>query len=153
MVIADQWIPLVTLMIGLIITGLVITLGGGPDRKRIGFQYWKNPGAVARAGLVNDAGSDRFVAILSVIVQAAFSFQSMEIDAMYAFGRVSPKKNTRLIVSFSAASETESPRRNIAKAVKRVFWRILIFYVCSRADCVIERPHQADNSVVRFSVP
>lgn len=30
----------------------------------------------------------------------------------------------------SAASETESPRRNIAKAVRRVFWRILIFYVC-----------------------
>jgi len=28
-----------------------------------------------------------------------------------------------------AASETESPRRNIAKAVRRVFWRILIFYI------------------------
>ena len=140
-------------MIGLIITGLVITLGGGPDRKRIGFEYWKNPGAVARAGLVNDVGSDRFVAILSVVVQAAFSFQSMEIVAMYALGRVSPEKNTRLTASVSAASETESPRRNIAKAVKRVFWRILIFYVCSRANCVIERPHQADNSVARSSVP
>lgn len=31
--------------------------------------------------------------------------------------------------SHSAAAETESPRRNIAKAVRRVFWRILIFYV------------------------
>lgn len=29
----------------------------------------------------------------------------------------------------SAASETENPRRNIAKAVRRVFYRILIFYV------------------------
>lgn len=29
----------------------------------------------------------------------------------------------------SAASETESPRRNIGKAVRRVFWRILVFYV------------------------
>lgn len=29
----------------------------------------------------------------------------------------------------SAASETVSPRRNIAKAVDRVFWRILVFYV------------------------
>jgi len=28
-----------------------------------------------------------------------------------------------------AASETESPRRNIAKAVRRVFYRILIFYI------------------------
>ena len=30
----------------------------------------------------------------------------------------------------SAASETESPRRNIAKAVTRVFYRIVVFYVC-----------------------
>lgn len=28
-----------------------------------------------------------------------------------------------------AASETESPRRNISKAVRRVFYRILIFYI------------------------
>ena len=73
----------VTLIIVLIITGLVITLGGGPDRTRRGFQYWKNPGAIARAGLVNDAATDRFLAILSVIVQAAFSFQGMELVAMY----------------------------------------------------------------------
>ena len=32
-------------------------------------------------------------------------------------------------IRFSAASETESPRRNISKAVRRVFYRILIFYV------------------------
>ena len=28
-----------------------------------------------------------------------------------------------------AASETQSPRRNIAKAVRRVFWRIIVFYI------------------------
>ena len=28
-----------------------------------------------------------------------------------------------------AAGETENPRINIPKAVRRVFWRILIFYV------------------------
>ena len=31
--------------------------------------------------------------------------------------------------SCSAASETENPRRNISKAVRRVFWRIVIFYI------------------------
>ena len=31
--------------------------------------------------------------------------------------------------SRSAASETENPRRNIAKAVRRVFYRIAVFYV------------------------
>ena len=89
----DHWIRLVTLMIGLIITGLVITLGGGPDGQRIGFRYWKNPGAVVRAGLVDNIGSDRFIAILSVIVQAAFSFQAMEIVAMYAHWVVPREKH------------------------------------------------------------
>ncbi|KJA20469.1 hypothetical protein HYPSUDRAFT_43168 [Hypholoma sublateritium FD-334 SS-4] len=99
------------LIIGLLITGLVIDLGGGPTGERIGFRYWKNPGALARAHLEpNHIGWDRFLAILSVIVQAAFSYQAMELVVI-------------------AASETVSPRRNIAKAVGRVFWRILVFYI------------------------
>ncbi|KAF8916133.1 general APC amino acid permease [Mucidula mucida] len=97
-------------IIGLILAGLVIDLGGGPDHDRIGFRYWKNPGAINRAGLVSNIHTDRFLALLSVIVQAAFSFQGMELVAI-------------------AASETESPRRNIRKAVKRVFFRIVLFYI------------------------
>ena len=75
-------IPPVTLIIVLIITGLVITLGGGPDKTRRGFEYWRNPGAIARAGLVDNAATDKFLAILSVTLQAAFSFQGMELIAM-----------------------------------------------------------------------
>ncbi|KAF4611143.1 hypothetical protein D9613_007110 [Agrocybe pediades] len=100
-----------TLIIGLLLVGLIIDLGGGPHGDRIGFRYWKNPGAVNRAGLVHgNIATDRFVAILSVLVQAAFSFQGMELVVI-------------------AASETESPRRNISKAVRRVFYRIVIFYI------------------------
>ncbi|KAK7686313.1 hypothetical protein QCA50_010537 [Cerrena zonata] len=96
---------------GLIIAGLIIDLGGGPDGDRRGFRYWKNPGAVAPANLVPSKPSlDKFLAILTQIVQAAFSFQGMELVCV-------------------AASETESPRRNIAKAVRRVFYRILVFYI------------------------
>ncbi|KIP01515.1 hypothetical protein PHLGIDRAFT_131234 [Phlebiopsis gigantea 11061_1 CR5-6] len=99
------------LITGLILTGLIVDLGGGPNHERLGFRYWRNPGAVAGAGLEpKHVGLDRFLGILSVLVQAAFSFQGMELVAV-------------------AASETESPRRNIGKAVRRVFWRILIFYV------------------------
>ncbi|KAH9851886.1 general amino acid permease 1 [Lenzites betulinus] len=95
----------------LIITGLVIDLGGGPNHTRLGFTYWKNPGPLNGAGLEPKHPSlDKFLGILSVIVQAAFSFQGMELVAI-------------------AASETESPRRNIAKAIRRVFWRILLFYM------------------------
>ncbi|KAI6023838.1 hypothetical protein PISMIDRAFT_678796 [Pisolithus microcarpus 441] len=100
-----------SLITGLILVGLVIDLGGAPNHQRLGFQYWKNPGVFAGAGLEpNHIGLDRFLGILSVLVQAAFSFQGMELVAV-------------------AASETENPRRNIAKAVRRVFYRICIFYI------------------------
>ncbi|PBK69111.1 general APC amino acid permease [Armillaria solidipes] len=95
---------------GLLLAGLVIDLGGGPNHDRIGFRYWKDPGALARAGLVSNINTDRFLAIMSVIIQAAFSFTSMELVAI-------------------AASETENPRRNIGKAVNRVVYRIVVFYV------------------------
>lgn len=101
----------VALITGLIIVGLVIDLGGAPNHERLGFRYWKNPGALNHSDLTpNNIGLGRFLAILSVLVQAAFSFQGMELVAI-------------------AASETESPRRNIGKAVRRVFYRILVFYL------------------------
>jgi len=100
-----------TLITGLILVGLIIDLGGGPNHERLGFQFWRNPGALnTRSDLVSNVGLGRFLAIISVLVQAAFSFQGMELVAV-------------------ASSETESPRRNISKAVRRVFYRILIFYL------------------------
>lgn len=88
------------MIIVLILVGLIIDLGGAPNHERLGFrvsvrrfkipnlssssfQYWKNPGAVAGAGLEpKHVGLDRFLGILSVIVQAAFSFQGIELVAM-----------------------------------------------------------------------
>ncbi|KAF7971189.1 hypothetical protein HWV62_21866 [Athelia sp. TMB] len=101
----------VIMVISLIITSLVIDLGGAPDHHRRGFQYWKNPGPFAGAHLEpTRIGLDRFLGIVGVLVQAAYSYQGMEMVCI-------------------AASETQSPRRNISKAVKRVFWRILFFYL------------------------
>ncbi|KAB5590835.1 General amino acid permease [Ceratobasidium theobromae] len=99
-----------TLITGLILVGLIIDLGGGPDGDRRGFRYWKNPGAFNTYLVHSPVSTGRFLGILGVLVQAAFSFQGMELVAV-------------------AASETENPRRNIAKAVRRVFYRILIFYI------------------------
>ncbi|XP_006461751.1 hypothetical protein AGABI2DRAFT_205624 [Agaricus bisporus var. bisporus H97] len=98
------------LIIALLLSGLIVDLGGGPNGERIGFRFWNHPGAFNRAGLVTNLNTDRFLAWLGVLVQAGFSFQGMELVAI-------------------AASETENPRRNITKAVRRVFWRIIIFYV------------------------
>lgn len=47
------------------------------------FQYWKHPGAFNRAGLVeNHINTDRFLALVSVIIQATFSYGGMELVAM-----------------------------------------------------------------------
>ncbi|THU82292.1 general amino acid permease 1 [Dendrothele bispora CBS 962.96] len=100
----------ISLIIGLLLCGLVIDLGGGPRGDRIGFRFWKNPGALNRAGLVDNINTDRFLAIMSTIVQAAFSLNGMELVAI-------------------SSSETESPRRNIKKAVTRVFYRLMAFYI------------------------
>lgn len=75
---------------------------------RIGFRYWKSPGAIN--AYLEPGGLGRFLAILGTLVQAAFSFQGVELVAI-------------------AASETKNPRQNIKKAVGRVFYRILIFYI------------------------
>lgn len=100
-------IKLTTIM-GLILLMLIIDLGGAPSNDRIGFRYWVNPGPM-NAYLVSGA-LGRFLAFWKVFIQATFAYGGSEMCVV-------------------AAGETQNPRRNIPKAVRRVFWRILIFYV------------------------
>lgn len=88
-----------SLIIALLISGLVIDLGGGPNHERIGFrvsdklnmdltslyvihQYWRNPGAMNRAHFVSDLDTDRFLAWINVLVPAAFAYQGMDVVAV-----------------------------------------------------------------------
>ncbi|KAJ7785219.1 amino acid permease/ SLC12A domain-containing protein [Mycena maculata] len=98
----------ILLVIGCIIGGLVIDLGGGPGHDRIGFRYWKDPGAFAPYILPGNTG--KFLGWFQTLLQAAYSYLGMEALAM-------------------TAAEVENPRRALAKAVRRVFYRILMFYV------------------------
>ncbi|KAK0214321.1 amino acid permease/ SLC12A domain-containing protein [Armillaria fumosa] len=99
----------IMLVVGLIIMGLVIDLGGGPDHHRYGFQYWRNPGPFVQ--YLNIEGSlGRFLGFWTTFSNAAYSYSGIETVA-------------------NAAAETQNPRRNIPLAAKRVFWRVLIFYV------------------------
>ncbi|KAF8807642.1 amino acid permease [Phlegmacium glaucopus] len=94
---------------GLIILGIVIDLGGGPNHDRLGFRYWKNPGPfVHYKGVPGSKG--QFLGWWAVLTQAAFSFIGTEIVAI-------------------AAGEAKNPRRNLPKAIKRVYIRILLFYI------------------------
>ena len=95
-------------IVGLLIFAFIIDLGGGPTHDRLGFRYWKHPGAMKEYVALGDKG--RFLGLFSTLVNAAFSYGGVEMVAV-------------------AAGEAEDPRRNIPKAVRRVFWRILFFYV------------------------
>lgn len=95
-------------IVGLLIMAFIIDLGGGPKHDRLGFRFWKNPGSMKPYASTGDAG--RFLGLFSTLVNAAFSYAGVEVVAV-------------------AAGEAENPRKNIPKAVRRVFWRILFFYV------------------------
>lgn len=89
--------------------GIVLDLGGGPTHDRIGFRYWKNPGPFNQLDGISGV-TGRFLAFWATFVNAAFSFLGTEIVSL-------------------AAAEAENPRRNVPKAIRRVFYRILLFYV------------------------
>lgn len=94
---------------GLIILGIIITAGGGPDHKTTGFHYWRDPGPFTQyAGISGHMG--QFLGACAVLTQAAFSYIGTEIVAI-------------------AAGEAKNPRRNIPRAINRVYVRILIFYL------------------------
>ncbi|KZS93405.1 amino acid permease [Sistotremastrum niveocremeum HHB9708] len=94
---------------GLIILGIVIDLGGGPNHDRLGFRFWKHPGPFTQFNGIG--GSEgRFLGWWAVMTQAAFSYIGTEIVAI-------------------AAGEAKNPRKNIPKAIKRVYIRILLFYI------------------------
>ncbi|KAF9232361.1 amino acid permease [Melanogaster broomeanus] len=96
-------------IVGLIILGIVLDLGGGPNHDRIGFRYWKDPGPFVQfAGIPGAKG--RFLGFFRVLIQAAFSTIGTEAVTM-------------------AAAEAKDPRRTMPKTVRNVCIRILLFYM------------------------
>ncbi|KAL9003962.1 MAG: hypothetical protein Q9188_003187 [Gyalolechia gomerana] len=96
-------------IIGLIILGVILFFGGGPNHDRLGFRYWQRPGAFIPYAAPGNTG--KFLAFWTALVRSGFAFI------------LSPE----LIVL--AAGETEAPRRNIPKAAKRFIYRLTFFYI------------------------
>ncbi|KAI0704873.1 amino acid permease [Cytidiella melzeri] len=94
---------------GLIILGIVLDLGGGPNHDRLGFRYWKHPGPFNNYGGISGA-KGQFLGWWAVMTQAAFSFIGTEIVAI-------------------AAGEAKNARKSLPKAIRRVYVRILLFYI------------------------
>jgi lysine-specific permease len=105
---AEYWfagIKVITVIIFLSVSALLIFggLGGEP----VGFQNWtlQDPATGRVAPFVGGFGG-----VLSVFMVAGFSFQGTEGVGL-------------------AAAETKDPARNVPKAIRSVFWRILLFYI------------------------
>lgn len=97
------------MLIGLLLLAVILMLGGGPNNDRIGFRYWRDPGAVKEYVVGGDGG--RFTAFLYVWVFSGFSFY---------FG-------PELIIVTSG--EMYHPRKNLPIASRRFFYRLAFFYV------------------------
>ena len=98
----------ICLIVGLILAGLIVDLGGSPSGDRIGFRYWKHPGAFAEYYTTGSLG--KFLGFFKNLVQAAYSYLGMEQIAL-------------------AAAEVKNPRVSVTKACKRIFYRIAMFYI------------------------
>ncbi|GAA5866231.1 hypothetical protein JCM8547_007211 [Rhodosporidiobolus lusitaniae] len=111
---AEFWFSVIkiTAILGLIILALIITAGGvptsDPAEYPIGFRFWHQTPFQQLNGIPGSLG--RFLSFWTVFLQASFSFLGTEIVAL-------------------TAGEAENPRRNVPKAINRVFWRIIFFYV------------------------
>jgi amino acid transporter len=108
---AEFWFASVKVItiIGLIILGLVIDLGGAPSHDRLGFRYWHHPGSLVQYHDI-PGSLGRFAGFWSVLIGAAYSFLGTEILGM-------------------TAAEIQNPTRNIPKAIRGVWVRILLFYI------------------------
>ncbi|KAK2748967.1 hypothetical protein FQN57_007250 [Myotisia sp. PD_48] len=100
----------VMIIIGVIILTIVLALGGGPDRDRKGFRFWKDPGAFNT--YIMDGAPGRFLAFWSTMVQATFAYLGTELVGV-------------------TVGEAQNPRKTIPRAIKLTFYRILFFYILS----------------------
>ncbi|EXJ80459.1 AAT family amino acid transporter [Capronia coronata CBS 617.96] len=116
-------IKIVTL-IGLLILALIIDVGGVPGQPRLGFHYWKSPGAMKTYKSPGDLG--RFLGLWSTLTNSAFSYNGVEMIA-------------------ATSGEAQNPRRNVPKAVRRLFWRILFFYVLGSLAIGVLVPYNDTN--------
>jgi yeast amino acid transporter len=108
---AEFWFASIKIIaiVGMIILGIVLFFGGGSNHDRLGFRYWKHPGAVKEYLVSGNTG--RFLAFWISLVKAGFSFiLAPEFIAV-------------------AAGECQAPRRNLPKATRRFIYRLLVFYV------------------------
>lgn len=117
----------VVTVLGFMIFAICVDAGVG-RQGYLGFHYWVTPGAFAPY-LVGDTASDstaKFVGFWAVLIQAGFSYQGTELVGI-------------------AAGETENPRKTIPSAIRKTFYRILIFFVLTIFFIGLVVPYTNEN--------
>ncbi|OAX37901.1 dicarboxylic amino acid permease [Rhizopogon vinicolor AM-OR11-026] len=99
-------------LVGLILMGLIIDLGGNPKHDRIGFRYWNPPYGPLGDYLpqLNNIQLSHFLGFWSTLTTALFSYIGTELIGV-------------------TVGEAQNPRKTVPKAIRRMFFRILVFYV------------------------
>ena len=121
----EFWFALIKVLMatGLLLLALILMLGGGPTRDRLGYRYWNEPGATKTYLVDGDAG--RFTAFLYILVFSGFSFYFAPEQLILASG------------------EMINPRKNLPTAARRFFFRLVFFYVLGAAAIGVICPSDA----------
>uniref|UniRef100_A0A0L0NZ24 Amino acid permease/ SLC12A domain-containing protein n=1 Tax=Candidozyma auris TaxID=498019 RepID=A0A0L0NZ24_CANAR len=99
-------------VVGWLIYALCMVCGAGVTGP-VGFRYWRNPGPWGDGqGLESNKDTDRFLAWLSSLISALFTFQGVELVGI-------------------SCGESHNPRKAVPSAIRKVIWRIIIFYIMS----------------------
>lgn len=109
----EFWIAMVKIVavVGWLIYALIMVCGAGKTGP-VGFRYWRNPGPWGPGILVNDKDTSRFLGFLSSLINSAFAFQGAELVGL-------------------SAGESKNPKKAMPSAIRKVLYRIIIFYVFS----------------------
>ncbi|KAI9469639.1 MAG: amino acid permease/ SLC12A domain-containing protein [Benjaminiella poitrasii] len=104
---AEYWFSVIKIVAVLvfIIVGCITSgglIGNTTPHEVYGFKYWSNPGAFSNGAL----------GVVNAFVLASFSMQGTEIVGI-------------------TAGECENPVKQVPRAIRNVFWRIIIFYLGS----------------------
>lgn len=122
---AEYWFSLIKVMtvIVFIVVGILMVVGIFQGAKPAGWSNW----------IIGDAPfSGGFAAMIGVAMIVGFSFQGTELIGI-------------------AAGESEDLEKNIPRAVRQVFWRILLFYVFAILIISLIIPY-TDPSLLRNGV-
>ena len=134
-------------IIGLIILGVILTAGGGPSGEVIGGKYWRDPGPFVQY-LGIDGSLGQFLGFWTVLTQAAYSYSKSPGGRFFSmtaanlasfshslFERMADCRFLLAIVGSEvvalAAAESRNPKKTVPSAIRKVWIRIVVFYILS----------------------